>query len=103
MQRAQNPDLAKLKDKERQNIKDKFTGFNKELEEIYRIQKSYAIPDPELRQSLKQENKNYILPMYQMFHDKYTRLNFTKNPDKYIKYSVDDVGRMIDKFFDASA
>lgn len=103
VQRAQNPDLAKLKDKERQNIKDKFTGFNKELEEIYRIQKSYAIPDPELRQSLKQENKNYILPMYQMFHDKYTRLNFTKNPDKYIKYSVDDVGRMIDKFFDASA
>lgn len=103
VQRAQHPELAKLKDKERQNIKDKFTGFNKEIEEIFRIQKSYAIPDLELRQSLKQENKNYILPMYQMFHDKYTRLNFTKNPDKYIKYSMDDVGRMIDKFFDASA
>ena len=41
--------------------------------------------------------------MYQMFHDKYTMLNFTKNPDKYIKYCVNDVGQMIDKFFDASA
>ncbi|XP_014786307.1 exocyst complex component 7 isoform X1 [Octopus bimaculoides] len=103
VQRAQQPELAKLKDKERQNIKDKFTGFNKELEEIYRIQKSYAIPDLDLRQSLKKENKDYILPMYQMFRDKYTQLNFTKNPDKYIKYSVEDVGKMIDKFFDASA
>merc|ERR1712172_455974 len=38
---------VKLKDKDRQNIKDKFTGFNKELEELYRVQKTYAMPDTE--------------------------------------------------------
>ncbi|XP_050394156.1 exocyst complex component 7 [Patella vulgata] len=102
IQRAQDP-AAKLKDKDRQNIKDKFTGFNKELDEIYKIQKGYAIPDPELRHALKEENKQYICPRYKMFLDKYTNLNFTKNPEKYMKYTVDDVANLIDKYFDASA
>ncbi|ESO89271.1 hypothetical protein LOTGIDRAFT_210312 [Lottia gigantea] len=102
IQRAQDPN-AKLKDKDRQNIKDKFTGFNKELDEIYKIQKGYAIPNSELRQSLKEENKQFISPRYTMFLDKYTKINFTKNPEKYIKYTVNDVCGLIEKFFDASA
>lgn len=93
----------KLKDKDRQNIKDKFTGFNKEMEEIYRIQKAYAIPDVELRESLKHDNKEFILPKYQMFYDKYASFHFTKNPEKYLKYLPIDVSNMIDKFFDAAA
>ncbi|KAK7112146.1 exocyst complex component 7-like [Littorina saxatilis] len=100
---AQMDGSVKLKDKERQNIKDKFTGFNKELEEIHRIQKAYAIPDPELRQQLILENKEFLLPRYRMFHDKYSTLNFTKNRQKYVKYDADAVTRMLDKFFDASA
>ncbi|XP_048763303.2 exocyst complex component 7-like [Ostrea edulis] len=94
----------RLKDKEKQNIKDKFSGFNKEMEEILRIQKGYAIPDPELREQMKKDNKDFILPAYRMFLDKYKRLNFTKNPDKYIKYSVQDVAELVvDKLFDMSA
>ncbi|XP_023229802.1 exocyst complex component 7-like [Centruroides sculpturatus] len=99
---TQAPTL-KLKDKDRQNIKDKFTGFNKEMEEIYRIQKAYAIPDVELRESLKHDNKEFILPKYQMFYDKYASFHFTKNPEKYLKYLPADVSNMIDKFFDAAA
>lgn len=94
---------VKLKDKDRRNIKDKFTGFNKEMEEIYRIQKAYAIPDVELRESLKRDNKDYILPKYQMFYDKYVNMQFTKNPEKYLKYLPSDVCDLIDKFFDAAA
>ncbi|KAL5019321.1 hypothetical protein ScPMuIL_005043 [Solemya velum] len=101
-QRTQSPDL-KLKDKTRQNIKDKFTGFNKELEEIERIQKGYAMPDTELRESIKKDNKEYILPKYHMFLEKYRKLNFTKNPDKYIKHTVESVERVIERFFDTSA
>nr|XP_022317567.1 exocyst complex component 7-like isoform X1 [Crassostrea virginica] len=93
----------KLKDKERQNIKDKFSGFNKELEDILRIQKGYAIPDPELREHMKKDNKDFIIPAYRMFLDKYKRLNFTKNPEKYVKYSIQDVADVVDKLFDMSA
>ncbi|KAL8579445.1 hypothetical protein ACOMHN_026810 [Nucella lapillus] len=104
VQRATQMDsTVKLKDKERQNIKDKFTGFNKELEDIHRIQKGYAIPDQELRQQLIRENKEFLVPRYQMFHAKYSVLNFTKNRSKYVKYDVVGVGKMVDSFFDASA
>uniref|UniRef100_T1J1M1 Vitellogenin domain-containing protein n=1 Tax=Strigamia maritima TaxID=126957 RepID=T1J1M1_STRMM len=65
---------GKLKDKDRQNIKDKFT-------------KGYALPDVELREGIKRENKEFILPKYQAFYDKYTEIQFSKNPDKYVKYT----------------
>ncbi|XP_071107371.1 exocyst complex component 7-like [Haliotis cracherodii] len=103
VQRTQNTEVVKLKDKDRQNIKDRFTGFNKELEEIYKIQKGYAVPDPELRESLKADNKKYITLRYEVFLNKYKSLNFTKNTHKYIKYDVVGVESLIDKFFDASA
>lgn len=93
----------KLKDKEKQNIKDRFTGFNKEMEEVFRIQKGYAIPAVELRESLKRDNKEYILPKYQIFYDKYVQTAFTKNPDKYLKYTPLQVSELIDKFFDTAA
>lgn len=80
-----------------------FQGFNKELEEIMRTQKGYAIPDQELRSSLKKDNIEFIVPAYKIFLDKYKKMNFTKNVDKYIKYSVEDVQVMINGFFDTAA
>ncbi|KAH7970301.1 hypothetical protein HPB49_002387 [Dermacentor silvarum] len=94
---------AKLRDKDRQTIKDKFTGFNRELEELYRVQKAYAVPDVELRESLKRDNKEFVLPKYKMFYDKYVSVPFTKNPDKYLKYTPLQVSNLIDQFFDAAA
>ncbi|XP_070580282.1 exocyst complex component 7-like isoform X2 [Ptychodera flava] len=105
-QRASTPDIgshAKLKDKDRQNIKDKFKGFNTEFEEIYKIQKAYAIPDSELRLSLIKDNREFVLPIYKVFREKYASVQFTKNPEKYIKYSEEQVSQMMDKFFDISA
>lgn len=34
---------------------------------------------------------------------RYGNVPFTKNPEKYIKYQVDQVGEMIEKLFDTSA
>ena len=78
-------------------------GFNKEMEEITRLQKTFAIPDPELRTKLKKDNKNYVLPHYRAFYKKYARVNFTKNPEKYLKYTEADVTACIETFFDSSA
>ncbi|CAH1274438.1 EXOC7 [Branchiostoma lanceolatum] len=97
------PQMGKLKDKERQTIKDRFKGFNQEFDDIYRTQKGYAIPDHELRQSLRNENKEFILPAYTAFREKYEPMQFTKNPEKYIKYTVEEVSATIDRFFDLSA
>lgn len=35
--------------------------------------------------------------------DRYGSVPFTKNPEKYIKYRVEQVGEMIEKLFDTSA
>lgn len=40
------------------------------MEEITRTQKAYAVPDVELRESLKRDNKEFILPKYTMFYEK---------------------------------
>jgi len=100
---SQVPTGMKLRDKDKQNIKDKFAGFNKEMEEITRTQKAYAVPDVELRESLKRDNKEFILPKYTMFYEKYIDAGFTKNIDKYIKYKPSDISNTIDTFFDAAA
>ncbi|RWS02874.1 exocyst complex component 7-like protein [Dinothrombium tinctorium] len=89
----------KLKDKDRQNIKDKFAEF----EEIKKAQTAYAVPNAELRESLKRDNIDFIVPKYKLFYDKYINMNFTKNLDKYAKYTPDDVAAMIDTFFDSAA
>ncbi|KAJ1527311.1 hypothetical protein ONE63_008830 [Megalurothrips usitatus] len=94
---------GKLRDRDRNTIKEKFAGFNKEMEEMAKVQRGYSIPDVELRESLKRDNKEYILPKYNAFYEKYANLQFTKNPEKYVKYTSVQVSAMIDRFFDVAA
>lgn len=46
-----------------------FQGFNKEIEEIARVQRGYSIPDVELRESIKRDNKELIIPKYHAFYN----------------------------------
>ncbi|XP_053424932.1 exocyst complex component 7 isoform X8 [Nycticebus coucang] len=94
---------VKLRDKERQMIKERFKGFNDGLEELCKIQKAWAIPDTEQRDKIRQAQKNIVKRTYRDFLDRFGNVSFTKNPDKYIKYQVEQVGDMIDRLFDTSA
>ncbi|XP_017653189.1 exocyst complex component 7 isoform X9 [Nannospalax galili] len=94
---------VKLRDKERQMIKERFKGFNDGLEELCKIQKAWAIPDTEQRDKIRQAQKNIVKDTYGAFLHRYSSVPFTKNPEKYIKYRVEQVGDMIDRLFDTSA
>ncbi|KAM4715875.1 exocyst complex component 7 isoform 1-T1 [Anableps anableps] len=94
---------AKLKDKERQVIKDKFKGFNDGLEELCKIQKGWAIPDKEQRDSIRQSQKKIVSEAYRAFLQRCFNISFTKNPEKYHKYRPEEVEEMIEKLFDTSA
>ncbi|XP_053939465.1 exocyst complex component 7 isoform X3 [Cuculus canorus] len=94
---------VKLKDKERQMIKERFKGFNDGLEELCKIQKAWAIPDMEQRDKIRRAQKMIVKETYGTFLNRYGNVPFTKNPEKYIKYQVDQVGEMIEKLFDTSA
>ncbi|XP_023569682.1 exocyst complex component 7 isoform X10 [Octodon degus] len=94
---------VKLRDKERQMIKERFKGFNDGLEELCKIQKAWAIPDTEQRDKIRQAQKNIVKETYGAFLHRYSNVPFTKNTDKYIKYRVEQVGDMIERLFDTSA
>ncbi|XP_062858796.1 exocyst complex component 7 isoform X2 [Trichomycterus rosablanca] len=94
---------AKLKDKERQVIKDKFKGFNDGLEELCKIQKVWAIPDKEQRDTIRYAQKHLISNAYRAFLHRCANIAFTKNPEKYHKYTPEHVEEMIDRLFDTSA
>ncbi|KAH0514109.1 Exocyst complex component 7 [Microtus ochrogaster] len=94
---------VKLRDKERQIIKERFKGFNDGLEELCKIQKAWAIPDTEQRDKIRQAQKTIVKETYGAFLHRYGSVPFTKNPEKYIKYRVEQVGDMIDRLFDTSA
>uniref|UniRef100_A0A8D0ECR9 Exocyst complex component 7 n=1 Tax=Salvator merianae TaxID=96440 RepID=A0A8D0ECR9_SALMN len=58
---------VKLKDKERQVIKERFKGFNDGLEELCKIQKAWAIPDTEQRDKIRQAQKTIVQETYAAF------------------------------------
>nr|CAH0105357.1 unnamed protein product [Daphnia galeata] len=94
---------GRLREKDKALIKEKFSTLNKEFEELSREQRGYSVPDVELRESLKRDNKEYILPKYQAFFDKYSNAQFSKHSEKYIKYSPAQISSVIDTFFDVAA
>ncbi|KAI1886433.1 hypothetical protein AGOR_G00195710 [Albula goreensis] len=94
---------TKLKDKERQLIKDKFKGFNEGLEELCKVQKVWAVPDQEQREAIRQAQRRLVSEAYRNFLHRYANISFTKNPDKYVKYRVEQVEEMIGRLFDTSA
>ncbi|XP_039643426.1 exocyst complex component 7 isoform X2 [Perca fluviatilis] len=94
---------TKLKDKERQVIKDKFKGFNDGLEELCKIQKGWAIPDKEQRDFIRQAQRRVVSDAYRAFLQRCANISFTKNPEKYHKYRPEEVEEMIEKLFDTSA
>ncbi|CAB1313018.1 unnamed protein product [Coregonus sp. 'balchen'] len=93
----------KLKDKERQVIKDKFKGFNDGLEELCKIQKVWAIPDKEQRDAIRHAQRRVVSEAYRAFLQRYANISFTKNPEKYHKYRPEQVEEMIERLFDTSA
>ncbi|XP_012284308.1 exocyst complex component 7 [Orussus abietinus] len=84
-------------------LKERFSGFTRELEETAKLQRSYSVPDARLRAELRSELQRAIIPPYSAFHDKYRGTAFSKNPAKYIKYTPDQVSSVIRTFFDTAA
>ena len=94
---------GRLREKDKALIKEKFSVLNKEFDILAHEQRGFSVPDIELRESLKRDNKEYILPKYQAFYDKYSNVQFSKQSDKYIRYSPAQISSIIDTFFDLAA
>ncbi|XP_067648559.1 exocyst complex component 7 [Eurosta solidaginis] len=97
------PSHGKVKDKDRGILKERFSTFNKDFEEACKVQRSISIPDVILREGIKRDNVEHILPKYNRFYEMYASVSFSKNPDKYVKYRPHEINQMLSKLFDDSA
>eukprot|EP00731_Ephydatia_muelleri_P028523 Em0020g167a len=66
-------------------LKEKFKGFNTELEELCRVHGQYSIPDSRLRQRVREDNIELLGPLYSEFFRVYGQSKFTSKPEKYLK------------------
>ncbi|KAL2463978.1 exocyst subunit exo70 family protein A2 [Forsythia ovata] len=82
-------------------IKDRFKSFNIQFEELHQRQSQWTVPDTELRESLRLAVAEVLLPAYRSFIKRYGPLiQGGKNPQKYIRYSPEDLERMLAEFFE---
>lgn len=62
--------------------------------------RALAVPDPDLRASLTKELRNLISPLYARFYDRYQTIEFSKNPEKYIRWDKVAVDRAVGGIWD---
>ncbi|PKA64321.1 hypothetical protein AXF42_Ash009542 [Apostasia shenzhenica] len=85
----------------RANIKERFKSFNVQFEELHQRQSQWTVPDPELRESLRLAVAEVLLPAYRSFIKRFGPLvENGKNPQKYIRYTPEDLERMLGEFFE---
>ncbi|KVI07427.1 Cullin repeat-like-containing domain-containing protein [Cynara cardunculus var. scolymus] len=82
-------------------VKDRLKIFNLQFEELHQRQSQWTVPDSELRESLRLAVAEVLLPAYRSFIKRFGVLvENGKTPHKYIRYSADDLDRMLGEFFE---
>lgn len=87
MDEMPRPINGKVKEKERQIIKERFAAFNKEFEEAVKVQRKITVPDVILREGLKRDNTEHIIPVYAAFFDLWVK-NFLKVDHFVLNFDV---------------
>ncbi|EFJ50648.1 hypothetical protein VOLCADRAFT_103855 [Volvox carteri f. nagariensis] len=67
-------------------LKSKFAKINSQLDSIFKQQSAWTIPDAKLKTAVRNVIKQDLLPLYGEFWDRYTAVDFTTHPDKYLRY-----------------
>lgn len=90
---------SELSSKEREMMKNRCTIIRKEIDEIYKKQVEYNVPDSVVRNDLIQMNKELIGSQYTSFYENYIHIDFTSNKKKYIPFTPNDFMIMLGHFF----
>jgi len=98
-----SPLLSNLGDAKggKQVVKDQWSGFFDQLAEVAATHQTFPLnkQDSELREKLADEVQNLIIPAFLRFSNRHQAAEFTKNPQKYIRATPDEVAQQIRSFF----
>ncbi|KAG6478613.1 exocyst complex component EXO70B1-like [Zingiber officinale] len=82
-------------------LKEKFKSFNLAFEEIYRVQTTWKVPDPQLQEELRISISERVIPAYRAFMGRYgSQLDGGRYATKYIKYTPDDLESQLSDLFE---
>ncbi|XP_042468542.1 exocyst complex component EXO70B1-like [Zingiber officinale] len=82
-------------------LKEKFKNFNLAFDEIYRVQTTWKVPDPQLREELRISISEKVIPAYRAFMGRYgNQLDGGRHGTKYIKYTSDDLESLLSDLFE---
>lgn len=82
-------------------VKERFKIFNMQFEELHQRQSQWTVPDTELRESLRLAVAEVLLPAYRSYIKRFGPLvENGKNPQKYIRFTAEDLERMLGEFFE---
>jgi exocyst complex protein 7 len=85
-------------------LKERLKGFSLTFEDLYVRQTQWTIPDSELREAVRLQVQEIILPAYRSFLKRYSGLIEGKQSvNKYLKYSPDDLERMLNDLFEGNS
>lgn len=83
-------------------LKERFKNFNLAIEEAHRIQSTWSVPDPQLREELRISIAEKLLPAYRSFLGRFRHyLENNRHSEMFIKYSVEDLESALLDFFEA--
>ena len=93
--------LLEDKDKSKSATKEKFTKFFDALEEVAERHRLARVlqDDRDGRETIKEEAVKLVVPSLQRFTQRTAGKEFSKNPQKYIKMSADEVENLIRSFY----
>ncbi|XP_038972995.1 exocyst complex component EXO70A1-like, partial [Phoenix dactylifera] len=87
----------------RSAVKERFKSFNMQFEELHQSSVNGPVPDQELRESLRLAVAEVLLPAYsvsKLFYLSGPLVENGKNSQKYIRYTPEDLERMLSEFFE---
>ncbi|CAF3073853.1 unnamed protein product, partial [Rotaria sp. Silwood2] len=91
---------GKLRDRDREQLKDSFTSVNTAIDNLRLQCQEYIVSDVDLRDRLKKEGKMLIMDMFKTYYNKFANKDFTRNREKYIRYDPRTLESIIDNFFE---
>uniref|UniRef100_A0A5S6QPP9 Exocyst complex component 7 n=1 Tax=Trichuris muris TaxID=70415 RepID=A0A5S6QPP9_TRIMR len=89
----------RLREKDREHIKTIFSDFNRHVDAIAKEHCDLVVPDVSLASQLRAECKQHVLPAYAELYEKYSKLNFTKHFEKYVKLTPQNVDQLVESLF----
>ncbi|KAM7254623.1 hypothetical protein ACFE04_004003 [Oxalis oulophora] len=82
-------------------LRERFKSFNAMFEEVHRTQALWLIPDTQLREELRINISELLIPAYRSFLGRFrSHIENGKHPENYIKHSAEDLESAVLDFFE---